>query len=261
MFHEITKNGVPFLVSDLLSVPHGFSGKRGGVSRGIYESLNLRVHCDDDPERIAENYRRLYEAVGVTGPAVFTHQVHGDTVLPVMESDRHELFTDVPYAADGLITKEPGLPLIAFSADCIPILLHDPVQNAVAAVHAGWRGTAFGIAEKAVRKMTACFGSRPADVRAAIGPGIGPCCFETGPEVPAALYQALGQDAEEVIRPAGEKAFADLKKANLLFLLRAGLLPEQVDLCPVCTRCSHALYWSHRQTLGERGVQGAIISL
>ncbi len=139
------------------------------------------------------------------------------------------------------------------------LLLFDPVRQAIAAVHAGWRGTAQGIAYKAVLRMQAEFGCAPEHIHAAIGPCIGRCCFEVGPEVPEAMRRSLGPDAEAAIELHGEKAHVDLKRLNRIWLERAGV--QVIDICPDCTKCQPERFWSHRVTGGNRGSQAAIIRL
>lgn len=151
------------------------------------------------------------------------------------------------------------LPLVVFSADCNVVLLHDPVRKAIGACHAGWRGTALGIAAKTVREMQRIFGCDPADIRAAIGPAIGQCCFETDGDVPAALHAALGDETEPYITWNGRKYHIDLKAINALWLRKSGV--TQIDVSGDCTACRTDLYWSHRKHGGERGSQIAMISL
>ena len=261
MLHEQCVDGVPFLTSDKLGTKHGFSTRLGGVSQGIYATLNLRVNCDDAPEHILENYRRLFHALDLPEKAVFSHQVHGKVVRKASQADVHTLMTDVPYEADGLITDVPDLPLIIFTADCVPILLHDGVRGAVGAVHAGWRGTALDIAGEAVRRMREEYGCKPENIHAAIGPCIGPCCFETGPEVPDAMEALLGADAQSFVAPHGTKYMVDLKGINRHLLERAGLQAAHIDVSPLCTMCNHDRFWSHRYTKGQRGTQGSLIML
>jgi YfiH family protein len=158
---------------------------------------------------------------------------------------------------DALITNEAGVALVIFTADCTPILLHDPVTGAVGAAHAGWRGTAMGIAAKTVEAMVREYGCDPKNIHAAIGPNISFCCFETDREVPDAMVEALGEDAKAFIRPSGEKYYVNLKEINALWLRRAGV--EHIEISEACTSCRHDLFWSHRVTRGERGSQGAII--
>lgn len=260
MFSEIAPQGLTLMASDLLSCPHGFTTRFGGVSRGIYASLNLSESLGDDPEAVRENYRRLKAALGVE-KLCFTKQVHGNLVRTVTAGDAREPFDEVP-ACDGLVTDRHGLGLIIFTADCIPLLLYDPVRHIVGAAHAGWRGTVADIAGRTVEAM-ARLGADPGDIRAAVGPGISKCCFETGPEVPAAVRDALGDAGEAFIAPGRSvgKSFVDLKGVNRALLLRAGLTEAHIDVSPECTMCAPEKYWSHRATAGVRGSQGAIIRL
>lgn len=248
-----------YLRASCLTVPHGFTTRLGGVSRGHLASLNIGTHRGDDPENVLKNYQILGSALGADPEKfVLSHQVHGDTVLAV--DGRHAgagLYGPPLPACDALITATPGLCLVVFTADCTPILLHDPVTGAVGAVHAGWRGTAAAIAEKAVAAMAACYGTRPEDLEAAIGPNIGPCCFTTHADVPEALIGALGETAAPFIRPSGEKFHVDLKKINEQVLRRAGV--KTVDLSADCTACQSGRFWSHRVTQGLRGSQGGAI--
>lgn len=252
-----------YLSSDVFSngVVHCFSTRRGGVSTGYLSSLNLGVHRGDDWKNVYENYRRLGAAVGFAPEqTVFTHQTHTDLVARVGAADRGwGLFREVEPERDGLYTDAPGVALVCFSADCTPILLHDPVRHAVAAVHAGWRGTAKGIAARCVEAMTRDFGTDPADLQAAIGPCIGPCCFETDANVPEAMLASLGSEAEPLIRQAGEKYFPDLKQINALWLHRAGV--RTIDISRDCTRCQPDRFWSHRITGQARGSLAAVIML
>ncbi len=241
-----------------IAVPHGFTTRLGGVSSGYLSSLNLGMHRGDCPENVEKNYEILGNAIGFDPKkTVFCHQVHSDTVLAVTEENclglDHHLYPE----SDGLITDTPGLALAVFTADCTPILLHDPVRGAVGAVHAGWRGTAADIAGKTVRAMEAHFGCRPENIRAAIGPNIGFCCFETDGEVPQAMEAAFGSEALTHIRPAGRKFYVNLKAMNALALRRTGV--QDIEICAACTRCQSDRYWSHRATGGRRGSQTAVI--
>ena len=243
---------------------HGFSTRLGGVSPAPWDSLNLGANRGDAPERVAENFRRFCSAAGADPAAlVKNHQVHGDLVRPVTRRDVMSSSAEPGvYEADGLITDEPGLCLTIFSADCIPVLLLDPVRRCAAAVHAGWRGTALGIAARAALRMREDYGCRPEHIRAAIGPGISPCCFLTRDDVPGALRDGLGSQAETCIRPAEDGRWhVDLKGANALWLRRAGLSPEHIALCPDCTACRTDRFWSHRVMGERRGGMAAIIQL
>ena len=191
---------------------------------------------------------------------IFTRQEHTDLLLRVGKKDCGTgLEREQTAVCDGLLTDEPGAALVCFGADCTTLLLFDPVRQAIAAVHAGWRGTAQGIAYKAVLRMQAEFGCAPEHIHAAIGPCIGRCCFEVGPEVPEAMRRSLGPDAEAAIELHGEKAHVDLKRLNRIWLEKAGV--RAIDICPDCTKCQPERFWSHRVTGGNRGSQAAIIRL
>ncbi len=241
-----------------IAVPHAFTTRCGGVSVGALESLNLGAHRGDEPENVAENYRRLSETVGFDlSRVVLTRQIHSDIIRCVTASDAQGLDHGVYPACDALITCDAGVTLVIFTADCTPVLLYDTRSGAVGAVHAGWRGTAADIVGKTVRAMREAFGSRPEDIRAAIGPNIGACCFETDADVPEALFAAFGSAVAPFIAKSGEKYFPDLKKINAFALRRAGV--EQIEVSTLCTACRGDLFWSHRRTAGLRGSQGALI--
>ena len=232
----------------------------GGVSTGIFESLNIGMHRGDKPENVAENYRILGNALGFSlTDLVLTRQTHSDIVRVVNRSDCSGCFHRHYPECDALVTNTPGVALAAFTADCTPILLHDPVTGAVGAVHAGWRGTVADIAGNAVRAMAEHFGSRPENIRAAIGPNIAQCCFETDRDVPDAMIAALGEEARNFIRPNGEKYYVNLKAINALALRRAGV--EQIENSPECTMCDPETFHSHRYTGGKRGAMGAAVGI
>ena len=240
MFHTQMKNGVTFLTAGALAsdgIRHGFSTRLGGVSPAPWDSLNLDDRRGDDIANVQENFRRLCAAADIhVQRAVLSRQIHRDDVRLVTAADCGKgLWVPQDYdSADALITDVPGIPLVVFSADCNVILLHDPVRRAVGAAHAGWR-------------------------RAAIGPAIGPCCFETDNDVPAALREVLGVEAEPFMTWNGQKWHIDLKAVNALWLQKAGV--RHIDLCGDCTYCRPDLYWSHRKTGLRRGEQAALISL
>ncbi len=181
-------------------------------------------------------------------PWAMTNQVHGDTVHAVGgDYDTRD--------GDAMITGRGDVYLIVRTADCVPILLHDPVAGAVGAVHSGWRGTALRIASRAVEEMSRHFGSRPQDIRAYIGPCICHECFETGLEVP----ERLGPEASPHIEFRGKNAHVDLRAVNGLWLRNSGV--EAIEISPECTACSPDKYWSHRVHGEDRGLQANVISL
>lgn len=255
------KGNLEYLTSDVLQgqIVHCFSTRLGGVSQGYLSSLNLGVHRGDAPENVRENYRILGDAVGFAPEdTVFTRQLHGTIVARVGADDRgYGLFREVSEERDGLVTNQPGVALVVFSADCTPILLHDPLTGAIGAVHSGWRGTAHGIVRCAVEKMVSEFGSNPANIQAAIGPCISQCCFETDADVPQAMLEYVGEQAAGAIRPAGEKFYVDLKAINRLWLQRAGV--RKIDISNDCTCCQPERFWTHRKVGNQRGSLASII--
>ena len=263
MAFEVKRSGaLEYLTSSLLTgAAHCFSTRFGGVSEGYLASLNLGTHRGDRPENVRENYAILGRAVGfLPERTVFTRQVHSDVIERVGAAQcGRGLQYEATEGCDGLITDEPGVALTVFSADCTPVLLYDPVRRAAGAVHAGWRGTAAGIAAKAAEKMVRELGCRPENIRAAVGPCIGPCCFETDDDVPAAMHDALGTQADPFLTRQGAKWHIDLKAINAHWLESLGV--RHIDICPHCTACRQDLYWSHRKVGNARGAQIALLAL
>ncbi len=261
--HE--QQNLVYLTSPLLEgVRHGFSTRRGGVSPAPWDTLNLGPGRGDAPENVRENYRRFCGCVGMASErTVLSLQVHRDDVRLCTAADAGKgLIRERDYEADALITAERDLPLVVFSADCGILLLHDPEAGCVGAVHAGWRGCAAGIVEKAVREMVRLLGARPERILAAVGPCIGQCCFETDSDVPEAMAaSALGTESEAYWERRGAKYHVDLAGLNRQWLLHAGVLPEHIDVCGLCTACRPDLFWSHRKMGNARGAQVAMICL
>ncbi|HEY0161597.1 MAG TPA: peptidoglycan editing factor PgeF [Edaphobacter sp.] len=248
---------------------HGFSVRRGGVST-VYggRSLNVGWTKEDDPANIAENRRLLVEAAG--GPAmklVTIRQVHGNRIWPVSGEDARagRLETHDGKAVlegDGLVTDAPGVLLAAGTADCVPVLLVDPVRRAVGAFHAGWRGTAARIVEQGVAAMRKEYGSRPEDLLAAVGPSIGACCYTVGEEVREKFSTEFSYGEELLSKVLGEDGSAqlriDLWEANRRQLLVAGVAPNAISLIGECTGCKleedgGRRYFSHRMEEGRTG--------
>jgi len=255
-----TVGGVILMAAPNIHASHGFTTRHGGTSGGIYESLNLGLNRGDDPASVRENYRRICDAMGIGEDSlVCSLQVHGRHVRTVTRADLGRFYLPTQVEADGLITRERGIALVVHASDCVPMLLHDPVRGAIGAVHAGWRGTVQNIAAAAVRRMSGEFGCSPSDIRAAIGPCISMCCFETGADVADALRAALPDAYESCVLERGGKYMVDLKEANRRQLSDAGVL--DISVSDECTSCKCDKYWSHRRTNGLRGSQAAIISL
>jgi YfiH family protein len=229
---------------------HGFTTRAGGVSVAPYDSFNLGGKWGDAPESVAENRRRLARAAGA--PLFVATQVHGAAIARVRAGDTPADLAGV--RADGLCSDRADVALGVFVADCIPAVIADPRTGAFAAVHAGWRGTVAGVLPAAVRALGEHFGARPGDLRVALGPAIGPCCFEVGPEVVEAFEAGVpGARAAGVIVDAGGKPRIDLKLANRLLLERAGVAPEAIDAGEECTSSDRTRFYSFRRDRGETG--------
>ncbi|HEY6099799.1 MAG TPA: peptidoglycan editing factor PgeF [Anaeromyxobacter sp.] len=231
----------------LAAFRHGFTTRRGGVSGAPFDSLNLGGFVSDDPERVAENWRRLREATGLEFARV--RQVHG------ARSVRASAPTPPVEEADVVVSTEPTVAATVSVADCVPILVADRRTGAVAAVHAGWRGTLERAAAEGVAALRAA-GSRPADLVAAVGPSIGPCCYEVSSDL-AERFRA--DMSPEVVLP-GARPRLDLWKANLLVLEASGVAPDRVDVLRRCTSCERGLFFSHRRDAGRTGRQVAFIA-
>jgi hypothetical protein len=203
---------------------------------------------------------RLAEALGIPLAAlVSTRQVHGCAIARVPDPTGGD--GDGARGRDGLITAAPGVYLLGYFADCVPLLAYDPVRRAVGLAHAGWRGTLLRVAERLVAELAAAFAVRPADLRVGIGPSIGPCCYEVGPEVIAGARTEL-PGGEALLRPGRPgHAFLDLWAANRQALLRAGVVPEHIEVAGLCTSCQVERFFSYRREGWLNGLFGAVIGL
>ena len=247
-----------YLTAEGITVPHCFTTKLGGVSTGPLASMNIAVKLDETEENVTRNFEILGSALGFgITDLVLTRQIHSDIVRTVTRKDCNGCLHRNYPECDALITNDPGVALTVFTADCTPLLFHDPVTGAVGAAHAGWKGTAQNIGGKTVEAMVRAFGCDPANIRAAIGPNVGFCHFETDADVPEAMIAAYGDEVNAFIRTRGEKFYLDLKAINALALRRAGV--RHIEISDDCTMCSPDRFWSHRITGNVRGSQGAII--
>jgi hypothetical protein len=268
---------------------HGFSTRRGGLSRAFCADdapgdLNLGFTAEDVRETVAQNRRLFAEAVSgdPSTPLVDVHQIHSNLVLLASVADASR---EKPRSADGLMTGEPGLLVGIRTADCIPILVADRKRRAVAAFHAGWRGTVQRIVESGIGRMRLQFGSRPEDLVAAIGPGIGPCCYSVGEEV-LSSFESQFAYARELFREVydsgpvrtkypllfmtqrapghseiGPSLHLNLVEANRRQLLAAGLKPRAIHLIGGCTSCHRELFFSHRGSEGHAGRMMSVIGI
>jgi polyphenol oxidase len=247
---------LPLLRSALLGqVVHAFTTRAGGISPPPYDSLNLAMRWGDARENVFENRRRLFGACGVEH-AFFVRQVHGAAVVQITAASAPELPPETE--ADALVSDVPGVALAVFTADCVPLLVADPATGAVAAIHAGWRGVIAGVVPAALRALNGFYGSRPADLRVALGPAIGPCCFEVGPEVVSAFSTAFPGLALMSMGPAG-KPHIDLKRALRAQLQAAGVPAQQIDAGTECTKCTPARFFSYRRDNTRTGQHLSLI--
>ncbi len=242
---------------------HGFTTRLDGVSPEPYKSLNLAFHVGDDPAHVVENREILLGDIGFSlDQMICARQVHGDHVAVATLAEKGRGSTDYESAvpdSDGLVTQQKGLLLSLYFADCVPILLYDPVKVAIGVVHAGWKGTTLQIVRRAVEKMGATYGSRPENMAAAIGPAIGGCCYEVSEEVVRQLEKTTSASAG--LRMQEDHWYADLKAINGEQLGEAGLDKANIEIMPYCTSCRNDLFFSHRKEKGRTGRQGAFIAL
>ena len=235
-------------------VRHAVLTRQGGISPAPWDSLNLGWTVGDDRANVEANYRRWAGALGlVREELTTTWQVHGNRVL-VADGSRYGMRDQ----ADALITRVPGLPLVQRYADCTPILLYDPVRQACGIAHAGWQGTVARCAEAAVGAMQQEFGCKPADLVAGVGPAIGRCCYEVGPEVVDAI-RASHRDPDRLFAagPQSHTAMLDLWEANAQQLHDARV--TQVEVAGLCTSCHRQTFLSHRGDHGHTGRFAAFI--
>ena len=244
---------------------HGFSTRHGGKSQGFLSSMNFSFDRGDDPEAVRYNYSRMAEAVGVSFDSfVVAKQTHTTNIRVVTEADKGAgVLFPRPYTdIDGLMTDVPGITLVTFHADCIPVWIADPKHRAAALLHAGWKGTVDGIQRIAVRKMTELYGSRPEELIACIGPGVCGSCYEVGEDVAEHIRELLPDEPSVLFGPHPgpdglPRIQLDLMNANALILLKTGLREEQIHCADICTRCNAPHLFSHRAHGVKRGLNAA----
>jgi hypothetical protein len=247
--------GFPAL-GDPSVVRHAVSTRLGGVSEGSLKSLNISYKVGDEPSRVRKNRRSLSRSTGLDlEAAVFLTQVHSDKVLQLTKANRPpkgEPLGD----ADALITDVTGIPILIMVADCLPILFFDPIHRAVGLAHAGWRGTAAGIAEKTLKAMGGAFGSRPGDVRAILGPAIGSCCYEVGKDVHDAFASTFPWGGEMLTPSCRDHWMLDIPGANARQLLEAGITEDHLIRSGLCTVQHIDKFFSHRAEASEGKATG-----
>ena len=269
IFDEM-EGAVPYLsfpmFRDTGLVTDGFSTRLGGVSEGCFSSLNLSFDRGDDRAAVAENFRRMGEALGVRcEDMVLSQQTHTTNIRIVTDEDRgkgitrERDYTDI----DGLITNVPGICLVTTYADCVPLYFLDPAKKVIALSHSGWRGTVGKIGKKTVELMHDNFGSDPADILAAVGPSVCQDCYEVSADVIDRFKEVFDRSAWDELfyeKPDG-KYQLDLWKANEKIFLEAGIRKDHIAVTNVCTHCNSEILYSHRAMGDKRGNLCAFLAL
>lgn len=267
---EITENGVTWLSFPALAetglVKHAFSTRMGGVSKGVYSTMNFSFTRGDDPDDVRENYRRMAEALYVDrNRMVLTWQTHTTNVRTVSPEDEGKgIIKERDYRdVDGLITDRPGVTLVTFFADCVPLYFLDTKNKAIGLSHSGWRGTVNRMGEKTLKAMNDEFGTDPSDVIACVGPSICKDCYEVGSEVIEEFSQAFSESFHDALfyRKDNGKYQLDLWEANRIILKEAGVPEKQIHVTDICTHCNPDYLFSHRTAAERRGNLCAFLSL
>ncbi|MDR7812517.1 MAG: peptidoglycan editing factor PgeF [Lacrimispora sp.] len=265
-----TVEKVPYLSFPILErtglVKQGFSTKLGGVSQGKYATMNFTFTRGDNRSHVMENYRRMGKALGVDMERmVLSYQTHTTNVRLVTEEDagkgivKERDYEDV----DGLITNVPGITLVTFYADCVPLYFLDPIHQAIGLSHSGWRGTVKRMGEVTVKKMEEAFGTKAEDVIACIGPSICKECYEVGGEVAQEFMKGFDKKywSDILSEKKDGKYMLDLWRANEIVLLESGIKQENIQVTDICTHCNSDLLFSHRTTGNERGNLAAFLGI
>ena len=270
--YKISSGLLPMVESPLFQretgIQHGFSTRKGGVSKEHLASLNLSFSVEDAKENVLENFRRIGERFGKTPEDfVLSKQSHETKVLKVGTKDRGKGITkDRDYEGiDALITDEEGIILSCFSADCVPILFYDPIHKAVGACHSGWRGTKGKILQNVVEEMRKHFSSNPAEILIAIGPSICKEQYIVSEDLALSFledYPDVGENSSSPIQRISKDKFQlDLWDLNRRIALDSRIKEEHISISGYCTMENPELFFSHRYSQGKRGLQGAFICL
>lgn len=245
-------------------IRHGISTRLGGKSIEPFVNLNLGLHTGDDAETVWYNRQSFCEAVGLPANKIVTaEQVHGDVVQLVTEADAGrgaQHYHKAIRKTDALITNVSNLPLMLFFADCVPVLIFDPIARAIGISHAGWKGTVAKIAQKTILAMQQSYNTKPADCLVGIGPSIGPCCYKVDEFVMSKLRNNFSK-WEGLVKPHVDHWYLNLWEANRLQLLEIGVVDKNITISEVCTADNTSLFFSHRAENGQTGRIGAVIAL
>lgn len=264
IFTEEERNGVPYLSYPLFAdtglVNHGFSTRLGGVSQGHCSSMNISTTRGDDPAAVVKNRELIAGAIGVKPEDfTYTYQTHTTNVAVVKAEDKGRQFMET----DGLVTDVPGICLVTFYADCVPLYFLDPVKKVIGLSHSGWRGTVGKIGKVTVEKMRDVYGCDPSDILAAIGPSICQDCYEVSEDVIDAFREAFPEAVWEKLFYGKEngKYQLNLWEANHQVFLEAGITEDHMAVTNLCTHCNPDILFSHRATGGKRGNLSAFLAL
>lgn len=270
---EVTKSGVTYLTFPVLDatgiVTHAFSTRMGGVSEGWYSTMNFSFTRGDNREHVLENYSRMAAALGVDrGKMVLTWQTHTTNIRVVSEDDLGKgVVEDRDYRdIDGLLTNMPGVTLVTFFADCVPLYFVDPKHHAIGLAHSGWRGTVNRMGEKMIHAMKQEYGTAPEDLICCVGPSICSDCYEVGEDVADNFRDAFSkEDCEHIVLPSKSgvigKRQLDLWEANRRILMEAGVLSKNISVTDICTKCNPDKLFSHRAMGEKRGNLCAFLAL
>ncbi len=264
VFEEKIMEGVPLLTYPLLEktefVTHGFTTRMGGVSEGYCSTMNISTTRGDDPKAIEENQRRLARALGVrVEDFTYTHQTHTTNVAVVREEDRGKRFMET----DGMVTDVPGICLVTFYADCVPLYFVDPVHRAIGLSHSGWRGTVKRMGQVTLERMKEAYGTKPEDVFAAIGPSICQDCYEVSGDVIEEFRKNFSEFvwSQLFYEKENGKYQLNLWRANQIVLTEAGVEAQNIAVTNLCTHCNPEILFSHRSTGVKRGNLSALLAI
>ena len=264
IYDEKEVAGVPFLSYPMFEetgiVNHGFSTRFGGVSKGCYTTMNISTTRGDDPEAVAENCRRMANALGVeVEDFTYTQQTHTTNVVVVKAEDKGKRFAET----DGMITNVPGICLVTFYADCVPLYFVDPVKKVIGLSHSGWRGTVGKMGKVTVEKMTTEYDCNPKDILAAIGPSICQDCYEVSEDVIDCFKEKFDEHLWDNLfyQKENGKYQLNLWEANHQIFLESGISEEHIAVTNVCTHCNPDVLFSHRTTGNARGNVSAFLAL
>ena len=264
IYDEKEVAGVPFLSYPMFEetgiVNHGFSTRFGGVSKGCYATMNISTTRGDDPAAVAENCRRMAKALGVeVGDFTYTQQTHTTNVVVVKAEDKGKRFAET----DGMITNVPGICLVTFYADCVPLYFVDPVKKVIGLSHSGWRGTVGKMGKVTVEKMTTEYDCDPKDILAAIGPSICQDCYEVSEDVIDCFKEKFDEHLWDNLfyQKENGKYQMNLWEANHQIFLESGISEEHIAVTNVCTHCNPEVLFSHRTTGNARGNVSAFLAL